>query len=169
MTALIAALSLSDKIKEYGAYAGFAAVLGLGVLSLLYFAQAREVKRLRDWAGRAPERAAELEARVTSGAQERAAWAGGASAGLPTFPSASAARSRTSSFLPRKSSTRAGAASAAPSKQDVAKADMLGRFINWKMEQPFEEQNIFMLFQSILSFLEVQGRVIRYLVGEDIH
>ena len=53
---LLAALSVSDKIKTYGAYAGFAAVLGLGVLALLYFAQAREVKRLREWAGRAPDR-----------------------------------------------------------------------------------------------------------------
>src|SRR3954452_5987072 len=57
-----AALSLSDRTQEYGAYAGLAAVVGLAVLSLLYFAQAREVKRLRDWAGRAPERAAEAQA-----------------------------------------------------------------------------------------------------------
>ena len=64
MTALLAAFSLQDKIEQYGAYAGIAAVFGLGVLSLLYFAQAREVKRLREWAGRAPERAAEIEARV---------------------------------------------------------------------------------------------------------
>jgi LytR cell envelope-related transcriptional attenuator len=33
-----------------------AAVLGLAVLSALYFSQARDVKRLREWAGRAPER-----------------------------------------------------------------------------------------------------------------
>src|SRR3954469_22667215 len=71
MTALAAALSLQDKIEQYGAYAGVAAVFGLGVLALLYFAQAREVKRLREWAGRAPERAAELEARVAAQAQRR--------------------------------------------------------------------------------------------------
>src|SRR3954466_9552568 len=64
MTALAAALSLQDKVEQYGSYAGVAAVFGLGILSLLYFAQAREVKRLREWAGRAPERAAELEARA---------------------------------------------------------------------------------------------------------
>src|SRR3954462_11231572 len=57
MTALAAALSLQDKAQEYGAYAGIAAVFGLGILSLLYFAQAREVKRLREWAGGAPGRA----------------------------------------------------------------------------------------------------------------
>jgi hypothetical protein len=71
MTAVLAAFSLQGKIEQYGAYAGVAAVFGLGVLSLLYFAQAREVKRLREWAGRAPERAAELEARVTADAQRR--------------------------------------------------------------------------------------------------
>src|SRR5215218_1750021 len=71
MTAVLAALSLQAKAEQYGAYAGIAAVFGLGVLSLLYFAQAREVKRLREWAGRAPERAAELEARVAADAQRR--------------------------------------------------------------------------------------------------
>jgi hypothetical protein len=73
MTAALAAFSLQDEIERYGAYAGIAAVFGLGILSLLYFAQAREVKRLREWAGRAPERAAELEARVTADAQRRVA------------------------------------------------------------------------------------------------
>jgi len=43
-------------IQEIGSYAGLAAVLGLAVLSALYFSQARDVKRLREWAGRAPER-----------------------------------------------------------------------------------------------------------------
>src|SRR3954466_8789853 len=71
MTALAAALSLQDKAQQYGSYAGIAAVFGLGVLSLLYFAQAREVKRLREWAGRAPERAAELEARAVAAAEQR--------------------------------------------------------------------------------------------------
>src|SRR5215218_8904032 len=71
MTALFAAFSLQDKIEQYGAYAGIAGIFGLGILSLLYFAQAREVKRLREWAGRAPERAAELEARVAADAQRR--------------------------------------------------------------------------------------------------
>jgi hypothetical protein len=88
MTALVAAFSLQDKIEQYGAYAGIAAVFGLGVLSLLYFAQAREVKRLRVWAGRAPERAAELEARVQADAQRRAAEL----AARPTAPATPAAQ-----------------------------------------------------------------------------
>jgi len=68
---LIAALSISDKVKTYGAYAGFAAILGLAVLSLLYFSQARELRRLRDWAGRAPERALEADQRAQVPAPRR--------------------------------------------------------------------------------------------------
>ena len=67
---LILAFSLQDQVEKFGAYVGLAAFLGLAVLSLLYFAQARELKRLRDWAGRAPERAIEVEARVVAQAEE---------------------------------------------------------------------------------------------------
>src|SRR4051812_18293450 len=84
---LFLAFSLQDQVEKYGAYVGIAAFFGLAVLSLLYFSQARELKRLRDWAGRAPERAAEVEARVTAQASEVlreqapvAATAGGARA-----------------------------------------------------------------------------------------
>ena len=59
---VLLAFSLQSEIEKYGAYVGIVAFFGLAILSLLYFAQAREVKRLRDWAGRAPERAAEVEA-----------------------------------------------------------------------------------------------------------
>lgn len=43
-------------IEQIGAYAGLASLVGLAVLAALYFSQARDVKRLREWAGRAPER-----------------------------------------------------------------------------------------------------------------
>jgi hypothetical protein len=46
-----------DMIEQIGALLGLAAFLGLAVLVLLYFQQARDVRRLREWAGRAPERA----------------------------------------------------------------------------------------------------------------
>ena len=59
---VVLAFSLQDQVEKYGAYVGIASFFGLAVLTLLYFAQAREVKRLREWAGRAPERAAEVEA-----------------------------------------------------------------------------------------------------------
>jgi hypothetical protein len=48
---------LPEIVQEIGAYAGLASVVGLAVLSALFFSQARDVKRLREWAGRAPERA----------------------------------------------------------------------------------------------------------------
>jgi LytR cell envelope-related transcriptional attenuator len=60
------ALSFQDQVEKYGAYVGIAAFFGLAVLSLLYFSQAREMKRLREWAERAPERARELEQRVVA-------------------------------------------------------------------------------------------------------
>jgi len=68
---LLAAIRLGDQIERYGSYAGYAAIVGLGVMSMLYFAQAREVKRLREWAGRSPERDAELAQRVQTDAQRR--------------------------------------------------------------------------------------------------
>jgi hypothetical protein len=67
---LFLAFSLQDQVEKYGAYVGLAAFIGLAVLTVLYFAQARELKRLRDWAGRAPERAMELQARVVAQAEE---------------------------------------------------------------------------------------------------
>jgi len=69
--ALIVASTLGNTVEQIGAYGGLASMIGLGVLALLYFAQAREVKRLREWAGRAPERASEVEQRVQIDAQRR--------------------------------------------------------------------------------------------------
>jgi hypothetical protein len=63
------AVTLSDLIEKGGAYAGLAAFFGLAILAVLYFAQAREIRRLREWAGRAPERALELEQRVVEQAE----------------------------------------------------------------------------------------------------
>jgi len=61
-----------ELIKEIGAVAGLGAFLGLAILSLLYFSQARDVRRLRDWAGRAPERDAEGVEATSDLAAERA-------------------------------------------------------------------------------------------------
>ena len=58
--------------RDIGAFAGIGAFLGLAVLSLLYFSQARDVRRLRDWAGRAPERDAEATEATQAVAAERA-------------------------------------------------------------------------------------------------
>jgi hypothetical protein len=65
------ALSISNSFTKAGAIAAFAALVGIAVLSLLVFSQAREIKRLREWAGRAPERAAETEQRVSADAAAR--------------------------------------------------------------------------------------------------
>jgi hypothetical protein len=51
-----------ELVERVGAYVGIAAFFGLAVLALLYFSQARDVRRLREWAGRAPERAGEVGA-----------------------------------------------------------------------------------------------------------
>src|SRR6187455_1724964 len=67
---VVLAFSLQDQVEKYGVYIGIASFFGLAILSLLYFAQAREVKRLREWAGRAPERAAEIEAMAVQHAEE---------------------------------------------------------------------------------------------------
>ena len=88
-------------VQEIGSYAGFAAVVGLAVLSALYFSQARDVKRLREWAGRAPERAAEEEARIAAQAQaaqaetaqQRAAAAAAGVAGATSVARSVSARS----------------------------------------------------------------------------
>src|SRR3954467_12872803 len=69
--ALPAAFSVPSQVETIGALAGLAAILGLAVLSMLYFAQARELKRLREWAGRAPERAADQQDRAVAAAQQR--------------------------------------------------------------------------------------------------
>lgn len=58
-----------------GAIAGFAAIVGLAVLAMLYFSQARDVRRLREWAGREPERAAEVELRAQQIASQAIAQA----------------------------------------------------------------------------------------------
>ena len=63
---------MPDLIKELGAVAGLAACLGLAILSLLFFIQARDVRRLREWAGGAPERDGVLTEATSEVAAERA-------------------------------------------------------------------------------------------------
>src|SRR5689334_6761859 len=55
------ALHIPHVVEQAGSIAGFASVIGLAILSALYFSQARDLRRLREWAGRAPERAAEAQ------------------------------------------------------------------------------------------------------------
>jgi phage shock protein PspC (stress-responsive transcriptional regulator) len=61
-----------ELIKEIGAFAGLVAFLGLAVLAMLSFAQGRDIRRLREWAGSAPERDNERKETTSAAAQERA-------------------------------------------------------------------------------------------------
>jgi LytR cell envelope-related transcriptional attenuator len=59
-------------IEQIGAFAGLAAFLGLAVLALLSFTHGRDIRRLRDWAGSAPERDAERKEQASTIAAQRA-------------------------------------------------------------------------------------------------
>lgn len=61
-----------ELIKEIGAFAGLAAFLGLALLALLSFTQGRDIRRLREWAGSAPERDAERKETTSAVAARRA-------------------------------------------------------------------------------------------------
>lgn len=64
---------MTDVIQTVGAYAGLVALLAMGVLAFLVFSLARDVRRLRDWAGGAPERDAEVREVSEIVAEERSA------------------------------------------------------------------------------------------------
>lgn len=63
---------LVNAVEKIGAFAGLAAFIGLAVLALLSFAQGRDIRRLRDWAGSAPERDAERKEQTSTIAAQRA-------------------------------------------------------------------------------------------------
>jgi hypothetical protein len=111
-------------IEQVGAYAGIAAIPGLAVMSALYFSQARDVKRLREWAGRAPERAAEqagggrVQAQPVAQAPAAAAAAGTAAAAKPAVAAqpaqAGAAATPAAAAKPAAATPAAAAAGAKP-------------------------------------------------------
>lgn len=59
-------------IEQIGAFAGLAAFLGLAILALLSFTHGRDIRRLREWAGSAPEREAERKEQTSTIAAQRA-------------------------------------------------------------------------------------------------
>jgi hypothetical protein len=79
-----------DLIEQIGPVLGIVAFLGLSILAFLLFQQSRDLRRLREWAGRAPERArdateatlAASEARGDVPQYEGEVEPGGALAGL---------------------------------------------------------------------------------------
>ncbi len=61
-----------ELIKEIGAFAGLAAFFGLALLALLSFTHGRDIRRLREWAGSAPERDTERKESTSAVAAQRA-------------------------------------------------------------------------------------------------
>ena len=59
-------------IEQIGAFAGLAAFLGLGLFALLSFTHGRDIRRLREWAGSAPERDTERKEATSTIAAQRA-------------------------------------------------------------------------------------------------
>src|SRR3954462_10183497 len=55
-------------IESIGPVLGIVAFIGLSILAFLLFQQARDIRRLREWAGRAPERAQEAAEAVQAAA-----------------------------------------------------------------------------------------------------
>jgi hypothetical protein len=66
MGAIPFAFSVHHFITSVGADAGFAAIIGLAILVLLYFAQARETRSLREQSSDAAERVQQLELNVAA-------------------------------------------------------------------------------------------------------
>jgi len=64
MEVQFASLSIHKFVNSVGADAGFAAFIGIALLAILYFAQARESASLRDRLDEAHDRIAGLEARI---------------------------------------------------------------------------------------------------------
>ncbi|MGA7436144.1 MAG: LytR C-terminal domain-containing protein [Solirubrobacterales bacterium] len=64
---------MKDVIQTVGGYAGIVSLFGLVVLAMLCFSQARDIRRLREWAGGAPERDAEVREVSEIVAEERSA------------------------------------------------------------------------------------------------
>jgi LytR cell envelope-related transcriptional attenuator len=60
-----------DLIEQIGPFLGIAAFLGLSILAFLLFQQSRDLRRLREWAGRAPERAEEAAEAALAAAEAR--------------------------------------------------------------------------------------------------
>ena len=59
-------------IEQIGAFAGLASFLGLALLALLSFTHGRDIRRLREWAGSAPERDSERKETTSAIAAQRA-------------------------------------------------------------------------------------------------
>jgi hypothetical protein len=96
------AISIHKFVSSAGADAGFAAIIGLAILVLLYFAQARETATLREQASEAADRVNLLEARIAELARQ-----------TTPAPAAQAAPARSRSAVPAGLGAAAAASGAA--------------------------------------------------------
>jgi hypothetical protein len=107
---VVFALSVHTFVDKIGAYVGFAAAIGLALFALLLFAQARELKRLREWGAQAHDRIGELERRVAAALElARRASAPQRTMAPGAGPAAAAQRPRTGAPAQRAAGARAGA------------------------------------------------------------
>jgi hypothetical protein len=104
------AISVHSFVNSVGADAGFASIIGLAILVLLYFAQARETATLRDRLDEAAQRAAGLEARLAQLAQIARSQA---PSGPPVAPAPAGAQGARPAGSAVASIRRPGAATAA--------------------------------------------------------
>jgi hypothetical protein len=94
--------ALMHFIESIGPVLGIVAFVGLATLAFLLFQQARELRRLREWAGRAPERAQEAAEAVQAAAEASRGEAEPAEAEAPPPGRLGAAWSRlTGAVTPR--------------------------------------------------------------------
>jgi hypothetical protein len=91
MASIPFAFSVHHFINSVGAYAGFAAIIGLAILVLLYFAQARETSSLREQAFESAQRVQQLENRLAQLSRMQAAPPVQAQSGVPARPVAAPA------------------------------------------------------------------------------
>src|SRR4030081_2264974 len=84
------AFSVHSFANSVGADAGFAAIIGLAILVLLYFAQARETAGLREQAYESAQRVDQLEARLSQLARQSAAATEAPEGGAPAGAAAPA-------------------------------------------------------------------------------
>ncbi len=103
------AFSVHQIVSSVGADVGFAAILGLAILVLLYFAQARETATLREQAYEAAQRVEQLEARVAQVARRQPA-----PAPSPASPGAPAGAIGASRIVPVPAAVGAPARAVAP-------------------------------------------------------
>ena len=89
------ALSIHHFVSSVGADAGFAAIIGLAILVMLFFAQARETANLRDQAYESAQRVGQLEARLAEVSRQQAAASQAQAAAGAAVPGAALARAAT--------------------------------------------------------------------------